>query len=249
MIKKGLIFGTLLVLFQSYSQMEEPIVIGHRGAKGHIVENSLPSIEKGIELGSDAIEIDVFKIADGSVVVFHDDTLDRLTKASGSIEKYTKSTLDEVLLEGGVKIPTLEEVLDLIDKRAVLNIELKGAGTAAPVYKIMKKYMADKGWKKEDFIISSFKWDELEEMRGLDNEISIGVLTSKDMIGAMEEAKKVNAVAIHPHFKALTKENVAEAQKEGFKIYTWTVNTPEDIKLVKSLYVDGVITDYPERVN
>ncbi|MEL4306676.1 glycerophosphodiester phosphodiesterase [Joostella sp. CR20] len=248
MIKKGVVLGVLLVLFQSCNQMEEPIVIGHRGARGHVVENSLPSIEKGIELGADAIEIDVFKIADGSVIVFHDDTVDRLTKATGPIENYTNATLDTLSLEGDVKIPTLEEVLDLIDKRVVLNIELKGSNTATPVHQIVQKYIAKKGWKDADFIISSFKWDELEKTRVLNANIPIGVLTSEDIEGAISEGEKLKAVAIHPYFKSLNAENVKAMKAKNFKIYPWTVNEPEAISQMKTYKVDGIITDFPERI-
>ncbi|MDG3584003.1 glycerophosphodiester phosphodiesterase [Galbibacter pacificus] len=249
MIKKVSVFSVFLVLLQSCTEMKkEPIAIGHRGARGHVIENSLPSIKKGMDLGADAIEIDVFKIADGSIVVFHDDTVDRLTKASGPIEKYTKPELDTLSLEGNVKIPTLTEVLDLMDKKAMLNIELKGAGTAGPVYKIVQQYIQENGWILNDFIISSFKWDELEKMRGLDAQIPIGILTSKDIQGAIAEGEKLKAVAIHPNYKSLNAENVKEMHAKNFKIYPWTVNDSADIQQMKSFNVDGIITDYPERV-
>lgn len=249
MIKKVVVLGALLVFFQSYSQMQEPIIIGHRGARGHVVENSLPSIEKGIALGADAIEIDVFKIADGSIIVFHDDTVDRLTEATGSIENYTKLTLDTLSLEGGVKIPTLKEVLDLIDKRVVLNIELKGSNTAVPVHKILQQYKTEKGWKNSDFIISSFKWEELEETHRLNPEMPIGILVSKKIDDAIAEGEKLNAVAIHPSYKSLNAENVAKMHAKNFKVYPWTVNEPVDISKMKSFKVDGIITDFPERIS
>ena len=249
MLKKSGSLALLLVTVLSCTQMEkEPIIIGHRGARGHVVENSLPSIQKAIDLGSHAIEIDVFKIADGSLVVFHDDTVDRLTEATGPIERYTKETLDTLSLEGGVKIPTLEEVLDLIDSKVVLNVELKGAGTAKPVYETLKSYIDTKGWKLEDFIISSFKWDELEIMRTLDAKMPIGILTSEDIEGAIGEGEKLNAVAIHPHFKSLNAQNVKLMHEKNFKIYPWTVNDSADINAMKALKVDGIITDYPDRI-
>lgn len=249
MLRKTGLLALLLMTILSCTQMEkEPIIIGHRGARGHVVENSLPSIQKAIDLGADAIEIDVFKIADGSLVVFHDDTVDRLTDATGPIENYTKETLDTLSLEGGVKIPTLKQVLDLIDSKVVLNVELKGAGTAKPVYEVLKPYIDTKGWELEDFIISSFKWDELEIMRTLDPKMPIGILTSEDIDGAVAEGEKLNAVAIHPHFKSLNSENVALIHQKNFKIYPWTVNDSTDINAMKALKVDGIITDYPDRI-
>ena len=249
MFKKQGLLALLLVGVLSCTEMEkDPIIIGHRGARGHVIENSLPSIQKAIDLGADAIEIDVFKIADGSLVVFHDDTVDRLTEATGPIEAYTKETLDTLSLEGGVKIPSLKEVLDLIDAKVVLNVELKGAGTAKPVYEMLKSYIDSTNWKLEDFIISSFKWDELEIMRTLDPKMPIGILTSEDIDAAIAEGEQLKAVAIHPHFKSLNMDNVALMHQKNFKIYPWTVNDSSDINTMKTFKVDGIITDYPDRV-
>ncbi|EKF54219.1 glycerophosphoryl diester phosphodiesterase [Galbibacter marinus] len=249
MLKKQGLLALVVVSLLSCTQMQEdPIIIGHRGARGHVVENSLPSIKKAIDLGSDAIEIDVFKIADGSIIVFHDDTVDRLTQATGPIEAYTKETLDTLTLEGGVKIPTLEQVLDLIDAKVVLNVELKGAGTAKPVHEILQSYIDNKGWKIEDFIISSFRWDELQAIRELNPKMPIGILTSEDIDGAIAEGEKLSAVAIHPHFKSLNSQNVDLMHERNFKIYPWTVNDTQDIKAMKIFKVDGIITDYPDRV-
>lgn len=248
MLKKSVLLLVILIVDLSCTKMaKEPIVIGHRGASGHLIENSLPSIKKAMDLGADAIEIDVYKIADASIVVFHDDTVDRLTEASGPIEQYTLETLDTLSLEGGVKIPTLQQVLDLMDAKAMLNIELKGVGTAKAVYEIITSD-ANANWDLNDFIISSFKWNELEIIRELDPQIPIGVLTSKDIQGAIVEGEKLNAAAIHPHYGSINADNVALMHQKNFKIYTWTVNDSADIKAVKALKVDGIITDYPDRI-
>lgn len=246
--KQGLLTLAMVSVLSCTEMKEDPIIIGHRGARGHVVENSLPSIEKAIDLGSDAIEIDVFKIADGSIIVFHDQTVDRLTQATGPIEAYRKETLDTLSLEGGVKIPTLAQVLDLIDARVVLNVELKGAGTAKPVFDILQYYIDTKGWKLNDFIISSFRWDELEAIRELSPKIPIGILTSEDIDGAILEGEKLDAVAIHPHFKSLNSQNVERMHEKNFKIYPWTVNDTADINAMKRFKVDGIITDYPDRI-
>jgi glycerophosphoryl diester phosphodiesterase len=109
--------------------------------------------------------------------------------------------------------------------------------------------MDTKGWKYEDFIISSFKWDELEIMFDLDPKMPIGILTSKDIEGAIAEGEKLKAVAIHPHFKSLNADNVALMHQRNFKIYPWTVNDTADISSMKALNVDGIITDYPDRIH
>ena len=97
-------------------------------------------------------------------------------------------------------------------------------------------------------MISSFNWDELRDMRSHNADIKIAVLTSEDPIKAIDVAKELKAVAINPHFETLTKENTAKIHEEGLKVYTWTVNEPEDIQKMTQFGVDGIITNYPERV-
>ncbi|MDF4203685.1 glycerophosphodiester phosphodiesterase family protein [Maribacter sp. SA7] len=227
---------------------KEPLVIGHRGAMGHETENTLPSIQKAMDFGVDMIEIDVFKIKSGEIVVFHDDKLDRLTNAPGNIEDYYIVDLMKVIVEGGHKIPMLQDVLKLIDNKVALNIELKGAGTADKVNHIMEYYIETKNWSPDNFIISSFNWDELREMRKHNPNVAIAVLTEEDPVDAIPVAKELNAVAINPYFKNLDLEKANTIRDAGLKIYTWTVNEPADIDAMKRMSVDGIITNFPERV-
>lgn len=229
--------------------MNKPIVIGHRGAMGHETENTIASVQKAIDLGVDMIEIDVFNVESGETVVFHDKTLDRLSNAGGEIEDWNYFELRKVILDGGHKIPLLQDVLKTIDHKVKLNIELKGAGTTNRVNFIINYYIKEKGWKTEDFLISSFNWDELKAMRALNADIPIAVLTEEDPLDAIAIAKELNAEAINPDFKMLTRENNLAIKDAGFKIYAWTVNEPQDILGMKRMGVDGIITDYPERVH
>lgn len=238
----------LLLLFSSCTQMNQPLIIGHRGAMGHETENTLASVQKAMDLGVDMIEIDVFNVKSGETVVFHDDTLERLTNAGGEIEDWNYFALQKVVLNGGHQIPTLQEVLKLIDHQVKLNIELKGAGTTNRVNHIINYYIKEKGWKIDDFLISSFKWDELRAMRALNAEIPIAILTEDDPAKAIEIATALKAEAINPNFKMLNRENNLQIQEAGFKIYVWTVNEPQDILAMKRFGVDGIITNYPERI-
>ncbi len=244
------IFGILVSLLILTSCMEEkkPLVIGHRGAMGHETENTLASIQKALDLGVDMIEIDVFNIASGETMVFHDETLDRLANAGGKIEDWRFYDLRQVILDGGHKIPRLQDVLKLVDNKVRLNIELKGAGTVNRVNFITDYYIKERGWTLDNFLISSFKWDELREMRKMNPNIPIAILTEADPLDAIPIAKELNAEAINPNFKRLTAQNNLAIQEAGFKIYPWTVNDPQDIIAMKRLGVDGIITNYPERV-
>jgi len=242
-----LVLAFVALLFTSCME-KQPLVIGHRGAMGHETENTIASIEKALELGVDMIEIDVFNVQSGETVVFHDETLDRLANAGGNIEEWNYFELQKVILDGGHKIPILQDVLKTIDHQVRLNIELKGSGTTNRVNFITDFYIKKRGWKLEDFVISSFKWDELREMRKLNPNIPIAILTEKDPADAISIAKELNAEAINPNYRMLDAENSLQIKDAGFKIYTWTVNEPQDILAMKALGVDGIITNYPERV-
>ena len=249
-MKKNILvaLGATLLLTSCEMTNSKPLVIGHRGAMGHETENTLASVQKAMELGVDMIEIDVFNISSGETVVFHDEKVDRLSNSTGNIEEYNIVQVRQLTLQGGHKIPMLQDVLKLMNNEVALNIELKGGGTANRVNHIVNYYIEKEGWSLENFVISSFKWDELRAIRNINKDIKIAVLTEKDPLEAIEVAKELNAVAINPHFKALTRENTAKIQSEGFKVYTWTVNEPEDIKRMIEFGVDGIITNYPERV-
>lgn len=248
-MKKSTTLGVVMLLFFSACNMidKKPLVIGHRGAMGYETENTLASIQKALDLGVDMIEIDVFKIASGEIVVFHDERLDRLGNAPGRIEEYYITDLKKVILDGNHRIPMLQDVLRLIDNTVPLNIELKGANTADRVNFITDYYIRERGWTLENFVISSFKWDELRQMRELNPDIAIAILTEEDPLEAITVAKELNAVAINPWHKTLTKENVREIQNAGFKVYTYTVNEIDEIQKMVEFGVDGIFTNYPDR--
>lgn len=246
---KIIILVLVTLLFQNCSKMEKKLVkIGHRGAMGHETENTIASVKKALELNVDMIEIDVFQIKSGELVVFHDEILDSLTDTSGRIEDFTLEELQKVVVKGNHQIPTLDEVIETVDRLVILNIELKGKNTAKPTFLLLEKWY-HKGWSKDDFVISSFLWNELETFRKLDSDIAIAVLTEENPTDALVMGKKLKAVAINPWWKTLTKENVELIHEEGFKIYTYTVNEPDDIKMVTELGVDGIFCNFPERLN
>ncbi|NNK74648.1 MAG: glycerophosphodiester phosphodiesterase, partial [Maribacter sp.] len=182
------------------------------------------------------------------VAVFHDQYVDRLANGGGNIEEYNFFDLRKLILDGNHRIPILQDVLKLIDNKVRLNIELKGTNTADVVNHIVSYYVNERGWSLDNFLISSFKWEELRELRGLNQDIPIAILTEKNPLNAIDIAKELNAEAINPNFNKLDLAVTTKIKEAGFKVYTWTVNEPSDIELVKSYAVDGIITNYPERV-
>jgi len=228
-----------------------PLIIGHRGARGHIAENTLPSIQKALDLGVDGVEIDIFRCASGELVVFHDTTLDALTDTQGYIEQFSLDSLRKVNVLGGYQIPTLEEVLDLIDGKIFLNIELKGGQTALLTHELLQDYFKKpkSTWSPDKILISSFNWEELKQFYKVNSEIPIAILTEDDPLDAIPIGKQLKAVAINPDYKTLNHSLVQKLKQEGFAVYPWTVNESEAIEEMKKLRVDGIITDYPERIS
>lgn len=220
--------------------------IAHRGAKGHAPENTLAAFRKAIGMGADGIELDVHLSADGRVVVFHDATLDRLTGRKGTVAQTDWDTLCTCRVSGE-KIPSLEEVLDLIGPGFLLNIELKAGTCARPVMEILERYV-EKGYAYRQFLISSFDWVALQAVRSLHPEIPLGVLTETDLSLAIGFARTIRAETIHPYFHLLDAGHVGQMQAEGYRVYAWTLNEPGDIARIKSYQVDGIIGDYPERL-
>ncbi|WP_412465010.1 glycerophosphodiester phosphodiesterase [Flavobacterium mekongense] len=212
--------------------------IGHRGAKGHSPENTLASFEKAIALGVDMIELDVWLSSDKIPMVIHDETIDRTTSKMGLVTDYNAKELQHL------GIPTLRDVFELVDNRCEINVEIKTFSATQAVLNLI----AENTFDQSKILISSFDWNALQEVRFHDEDIRIGVLTETDLDLAMAFAKFIKAEAIHPYYHLLTAENVEKIKVKGFKVFPWTINEPEDITFVKSLEVDGMITDFPERL-
>lgn len=222
--------------------------IGHRGAKGHLAENTLESIQKALSFKVDAIEIDVHRCKTGELVVIHDFTLDRTTNGSGEVAKKSLAEIKALKVEDEFEIPLLTEVLDFIQGKCTINIELKGLNTATATAGIIKKYIAEKNWNYEDFIVSSFQKNELFQIRKLDENVALGILSKASVTEAIELGKLLKASAIHPSLGIITRDNVKASHKAGFNVNVWTVNESDDIQRMREFGVDGIISDFPDRL-
>ena len=240
---------SLFFIFFSCISNQKVMVIGHRGAAGHEVENTIPSIDKAISFGVDAVEVDVFLCKSGELVVFHDENLSRLTNSNAFIELLTLDSIKKIEVFNNHKIPTLNEVIKFINNRIHLNIELKGINTAKPTYKLLKSIFSNKKQLIEKISISSFNWNELEIIYDLDKDIQTAVLVEERSVEmAINQAKKINAKAINIDFKLLNKKIVKKIKSENLIINAWTVNEINQIERMINLGVDGIITDFPDRV-
>lgn len=221
--------------------------IGHRGAKGHVSENTLASFGRALELGCGAIELDVHLSSDGQLFVFHDEGLERLTAASGHFEDLTSDKIRQLRIETLHPIPTLSETLDFIGNQCLVNIELKTEKTVAPTIRLLSAYL-EKGIPPSHFLVSSFMLPALKTFREQLPEIPLGVLCEVDFDLDLAFAQTIQAETFHPYFHLLNVERMSELRSLGMKVYPWTVNHPEDIATMKNLGVDGIITDFPDRL-
>ena len=224
------------------------IIIGHRGAMGYEPENTLRSFQKALDLKVDMIEFDVHLCKTGELVIMHDEKVNRTTDGQGFVAKKSLEELKELDAGKGEKIPTLEEALDLIDRKVKVNIELKGPNTAESTLKVIKKYIKKKKWTYDDFLISSFDSPELEVLRNLDSQIDVAVAVDADPLNYIEFSKKIKAYSIHPIVKRTDKRFVEFAHQNNLKVFVWDVK-PEEIKRMIKLGVDGIFVNYPDRLN
>ena len=247
---KNFSFLIFIVLLYSCTSNKDILVVGHRGAMGHVLENTIESVQKAIELNVDGIEIDVFKSKTGELVVYHDPFLSRLSNSNAFIEQISLDSIKKIELIGGYSIPTLSEILDMIPEKIFLNIELKGKDTSFETNKIITNYLYTYNFSTSKFIISSFRWDELKKMRSINKDIPIAILVDSlyKIDDAIKLAKQINAVALNPNKNFITKEIVNKIQSNNIKVYPYTINTLRNIRRVRSMGVDAIITDYPERI-
>lgn len=222
--------------------------IAHRGASGYEPENTIRSFKRALDLGAGALGIDVHVCKSGEVVVIHDSTTDRTTDRFGKVSEMNLRVLRELDAGKGEHISTLQEVLDFVDRRMKLDIELKEVGCAKPTYDVIR-YATENGWSYDDFFISSFLRSELDAVRALDERVQLSVLFDwLTQHRAMEYAEKIGAYSINPLVSLVDEDLIRTAHEKGIKVFPWVANEKEDIMRMKSLGVDAIFSDYPDRV-
>ena len=219
------------------------LVIGHRGAMGHAPENTLASVEVAIGLGVDAVEIDVH-LVESELVVIHDDRLDRTTNGSGPLSSTTFEELRALDAGAGERIPTLDEVLEVVDGRVGINVELKGPGTARPTVKALERHRD--AWR-DRVVVSSFDHDMLREVSRAAPELRLGALVRSASRSPVRDATELGAYAVHPPAAIVDTALVADAHAAGLHVFPFTVDEAQEFARLRSLGVDGVFTNYPDR--
>ncbi len=224
------------------------LIIGHRGSAGYEPENTLRSFKKALTLGVDAIELDVHLSLDKNLIVIHDETVDRTTSGKGYVAKKSLQELKQLDAGKGESIPTLQEALNLINKRALVNIELKGVGTGKSVARVIEAYVRQHNWTYNDFLISSFNTKELQECNQINPQIKIGLLLENIPIMDIKSFAKLRIKALIIDYKVINQIAVKKCRDQNLQICVYTVNNLGDIARMKGLDVDGIISDYPDRI-
>ena len=228
--------------------MTELYIFAHRGCSGAAPENTLRAFKLALESGADGIELDVQLSRDNQLIVFHDDDLSRCTGVSGTVAQKTAAELRELRI-GGEKLPTLTEVLDLIAGKLIVNIELKAPALAGRVSALIEQCVDSGVWKREQFLVSSFDHSELERLAALNPLLRIGALVRRERPNLVELKAALNLYSLNAPANRLDAALVDSAHAAGLKVFAYTVNDEKGIARLRSLGVDGVFTDFPEKVS
>jgi glycerophosphoryl diester phosphodiesterase len=214
--------------------------IGHRGARAYAPENTLSSFKKALEIGVDAVELDVRKTKDDQLVVIHDADIKRTTNKTGLLSELTLKEIKSVVTGKDEKIPSLEEALDFLDKKTKILIELKETGIEDQVLSLVKQ----RGLTK-NVIIVSFIEDALKKTRERDKEVETGLIYARHK-NPIKAALELKANYLLSFYKFTHSANVQKAHENGLKVIVWTVNTPEEAAEYVKKGVDGIATDKPD---
>lgn len=212
--------------------------VGHRGAKAYETENTLESFRKAIELGANAVELDVRISGDAKLIVVHDDNL---KKVFGKDVRVKESTLEELKQLTDNRIVTLDEALRFIGRKVEkILVELKETGYERDVLDIIRKE------KLEDrVIVVSFHEEALANIRGFDKKIETGLIYTK-LKKPIDTALKLNAQYLVPLYRFVHRRDIAKAHKSNLKVIVWTVNTIIEMQNFIAKDVDGIATDKPD---
>ena len=235
-------------------------VIGHRGACGYEIENSLQSLIRAVEMGADGIEFDVRLTKDRVPILIHDDTLDRTTPQSGRVADITFPDLRAVCDWNAV--PSLEEALQTISsamgaskasEELLVNVELKENAAVEPTRQVLLHAVENSTLRSQQILVTSFDHDALTRYRAISQgdstRFNVGVLTK----GLPDEAywqtaAELEAVSANIDLNSVDANFVATAHARSLLVMVYTVNSVDDANQMRELGVDAIFSDFPDRV-
>lgn len=227
-------------------EKNNPLVFAHRGANSFAPENSLQAFEEALKIDCDGVEMDVRCTGSGDLVIFHDRSLQRMTGGNGNIQQMNLAQIRSYYLAGNpkYKIPTLEEALDLIQNKAIINLEVKrefarSNGYEEKIIKILNDFKL-----MENIIISSFNPLVLKKFALKAPYLHLGFIYRNRTQKLMTLGTSLRS--LHINFRTLSKRYLNAMQAKGYKIFPWTVDRLNDMKQLVEMGVDGIITNRPE---
>jgi len=214
-------------------------IYAHRGASAERPENTLSAFGRALEIGTFGIELDVHLSLDGVPVVIHDGAVDRTTDGAGLVSELSLEAIRKLDAGNGERVPTLQEVCDLVEGRAHLNIEVKATGAAeAVISEVVARPNLHWG-------ISSFDWDVLRFVRGKHARADLQPLTIEATDEALALAAEVGAHQLNLLDAALDEDIIAFLRERGLGAWVWTVNDPARAVELIRWGVSGICTDDP----
>src|SRR4030065_2580460 len=221
----------------SYVDLNRPTIFAHRGSSAYAPENTIAAFKTAGSQHADGIELDVKLTAEGQVVVIHDDTVDRTTYGTGRIKSLTLKDIKG--LDAGSKfppffkpekIPTLDEVFEVVGRRTFINVELTNYSSPTDelpdkVVELVKRYNLD-----SSVLFSSFNMVSLVKVRNLLPRGPLGFLTFPGCAGLTFQSKLIKFgpfFAIHPFYKDVSLNLVQIAHQAKCRIHAWTVDDPD----------------------
>lgn len=221
------------------------LIIAHRGASAEAPENTLSAIARALETHADGIEIDVY-LVDGEVFVFHDRYLERLTAHPGRLQDLTAAQIRTLKVFSQQPVPTLLDVLQLVDGRCMLNIELKGEVTPEVLCPLLDEAVSACNFSADQLIVSSFNHHWLQAVKAERPWLRLGALSANCMLDYAAFATTLDAYSLHTCVDFVNQTLVDDAHQRGLPVYVYTVDEAHDIEELKAMGVDGIFTNHPQ---
>jgi len=222
------------------------LIFAHRGASGIEPENTLRAIRAALAANVDGIEVDIHQV-DGKLLVIHDRWLHRTTSGIGQLKHYNYLQLRRLDAGKGERIPTLDEVLSLIDGKCKINLELKAIDDIDLLFSSLDKVADISIYNTAQVILSSFNHRLLNLIKKKRPQIPIGALTGCYPLEYAKFAEQLNAYSVHLDVDFISEHFVNDAHSRGLKVFVYTVDELEDISAMKALKVDGVFSNFPTK--
>ncbi len=220
------------------------VVIGHRWAAWHKLENTLSSFQAALDIWVDMIETDVWKIHDGSLVIFHDSLIDRIAQQSWYIYDFTSDDLKTIVLNNQEHILTLDAFLEWVqDKQVQIYFEIKQSDTAEEIYQKIHAILPD-----NKYTVGSFFHHEIHILKNNHPSLTTGLLFewSFDAIETYLDGSNADVIGIW--FESCDDVLVNAINKAGKKVVFWTIDSDADIKKSLLYKPRWIVSNFPDRV-